>query len=172
VSLSDLINEGNLGLIRAAHKFDETKGIKFISYAAFWIRRHALWHLRASTLIYTPEHAPLFEPTYLTVGELLPNGHVLDPGEAETQSRDAEDHDLDLTIAAALTYLTPREEYIVRRSFGLDGPSEKLVEIGQHLGISRQRVQQLRDVGLRKIQSGQHAAALRDYHEPIDGYVN
>ena len=33
VSLSDLINEGNLGLIRAAHKFDETKGIKFISYA-------------------------------------------------------------------------------------------------------------------------------------------
>src|SRR5207247_3994702 len=39
VSLSDLINEGNLGLIRAAHKFDETKGIKFISYAVCCLKK-------------------------------------------------------------------------------------------------------------------------------------
>src|SRR6266542_4350265 len=45
VSLSDLINEGNLGLIRAAHKFDETKGIKFISYAVWWIRKALLQEL-------------------------------------------------------------------------------------------------------------------------------
>src|SRR5437867_3143467 len=51
VSLSDLINEGNLGLIRAAHKFDETKGIKFISYAVWWIRRAILQALAEQSRI-------------------------------------------------------------------------------------------------------------------------
>src|SRR5262245_54057404 len=51
VSLSDLINEGNLGLIRAAHKFDETKGIKFISYAVFCMKKTILQALAEQSRI-------------------------------------------------------------------------------------------------------------------------
>src|SRR5688500_12478215 len=51
VSLADLINEGNIGLMRAARKFDETKGIKFISYAVWWIRQAILQALAEQSRI-------------------------------------------------------------------------------------------------------------------------
>lgn len=51
VSLADLINEGNIGLMRAAQKFDETKGIKFISYAVWWIRQAILQALAEQSRI-------------------------------------------------------------------------------------------------------------------------
>ncbi len=49
LSLEDLINEGNLGLVKAAHRFDETRGFKFISYAVWWIRQAILQAIAEKT---------------------------------------------------------------------------------------------------------------------------
>ena len=57
VSLSDLINEGNMGLIKAAQKFDETRGFKFISYAVWWIRQAILQSIAEdSNLVRAPQN--------------------------------------------------------------------------------------------------------------------
>ncbi|MFN0178170.1 MAG: RNA polymerase sigma factor RpoD/SigA [Gemmatimonadales bacterium] len=212
VSLSDLINEGNLGLIRAAHKFDETKGIKFISYAVWWIRQAILQALaeqsrivrvplnRAGALHRITRRSSALqqelgrEPTAAEVAEgmdidveevektlSISQNHVsldapLAPGEEnrlldylpDTQNPgpDAETFERALTqsIEEVLASLREREAKILRLYFGLEGPEPMtLEEIGEKLGITRERVRQIKEKALSRLRHVSRSKALESY---------
>jgi RNA polymerase primary sigma factor len=212
VSLSDLINEGNLGLIRAAHKFDETKGIKFISYAVWWIRQAILQALaeqsrivrvplnRAGALHRITRRSSALqqelgrEPTAAEVAEgmdidveevektlSISQNHVsldapLAPGEEnrlldylpDTQNPgpDAETFERALTqsIEEVLSSLREREAKILRLYFGLEGPEPMtLEEIGEKLGITRERVRQIKEKALSRLRHVSRSKALESY---------
>jgi RNA polymerase primary sigma factor len=212
VSLSDLINEGNLGLIRAAHKFDETKGIKFISYAVWWIRQAILQALaeqsrivrvplnragdlhrigkRASALLQElgreATAAEIAEGMDLTVEEVkrtmsIQQTHVsldapVTPGEDnrlldyiaddESQAPDQQifGKALSQVIEESLGALKEREAKIVRLYFGLDGSEPMtLEEIGETLGITRERVRQIKEKALSRLRHVSRARALESF---------
>jgi RNA polymerase primary sigma factor len=212
VSLSDLINEGNLGLIRAAHKFDETKGIKFISYAVWWIRQAILQALaeqsrivrvplnRAGTLHKLGKranqmlqslgreatHAELAIDMSITEEEVahtmsISQTHLsldapLAPGEdnrlldylpdllSQTPDEQTFEKALAESIEEALRSLKEREAKILRLYFGLDGGEPlTLEEIGERLGITRERVRQIKEKALSRLRHISRARALESY---------
>jgi RNA polymerase primary sigma factor len=212
VSLSDLINEGNLGLIRAAHKFDETKGIKFISYAVWWIRQAILQALaeqsrivrvplnRAGTLHRIGKRSSALrqelgrEPTVEEIAEGLDisreevaktlsisQTHLsldapLTPGEdnklldylPDTQNLGPDDETferaLSESIEGVLSTLKEREAKILRLYFGLDGQEPMtLEEIGALLGITRERVRQIKEKALARLRHVSRARALESF---------
>jgi RNA polymerase primary sigma factor len=212
VSLSDLINEGNIGLIRAAKKFDETKGIKFISYAVWWIRQAILQALAEQSRIV---RVPLSrsgavnrigrrssaltqelgrEPTLGEIaGELeLPEEEVTEtlamsqgylsldapliPGEdgqlldyLSDRSSPAPDDEvygqaLRRTIEESLSTLSEREARVLRLYFGLDDVEPLTLEqIGQLFGVTRERVRQIKDKALKRLQHQSRARFLKTY---------
>ncbi len=212
VSLSDLINEGNLGLIRAAHKFDETKGIKFISYAVWWIRQAILQALaeqsrivrvplnRAGTLHRIGKRSSALqqelgrEPTVEEIAEgmdiseeevaktlSISRSHLsldapLTPGEdnklldylPDTQNAgpDEETFERALTdsIEEVLSTLKDREARILRLYFGLEGQEPMtLEEIGSMMGITRERVRQIKEKALARLRHVSRARALESF---------
>ena len=200
LSLADLIEEGNYGLIKAAGRFDETRGFKFISYAVWWIREAILLALaeksrvvrmplnRISTinqvrrtsaqLAQRHERAPKLEEladeleidvekvrealqhTGRTLSMEAPltegDGHCLldrlrgDETPAPDTGLLAESVTLDLE--RRLRRLTPREAEIVRLYYGFGRErGQNLEEIGQHFGVTRERVRQIREEALCKL---------------------
>jgi RNA polymerase primary sigma factor len=212
MALTDLIGEGNVGLLTAARKFDPDQGVKFISYAVWWIRQAILASLArqgrsvrvplnrtadlsrivrtAETLRQdlrrepTPEEIAVATGLTLEVVRALASLNTsdvrldapLDPegdrslidrfiadeqGDAEEQ---AMDRFLSEEIEQALRTLPPRDAKVLRLYFGLDGGREHtLEEIGGMLGVTRERVRQLRDRALKRLREGEVGRALASF---------
>jgi len=210
--LTDLIGEGNVGLLTAARKFDPDQGVKFISYAVWWIRQAILAALARqgrtvrvplnrtadlSRIVRTAEYLRQTlrrEPTPEEIADAtklslevvqslaaLNTGDVrldapLDPdGDRSLIERfiaedlpDTEDQAMDRflsdEIEQALNTLQRRDAKVLRLYFGLDGGREHtLEEIGGMLGVTRERVRQLRDRALKRLRDGDVGKALASF---------
>ena len=137
LSLPDLINEGNVGLIRAAEKFDETRGFKFISYAVWWIRERILQALAEEQKHNSRQLS----------GELPSPDNLIAPSGLSDETASAETN-------RALNMLGERERLIIECTFGINGqPEMTLDEMGERMGLSRQRVRQIREKSIRKLRT-------------------
>ncbi|MBN2200994.1 RNA polymerase sigma factor RpoD/SigA [bacterium] len=212
LSFADLINEGNVGLIKAARRFDETRGFKFISYAVWWIRQSIQQALaehsrvvrlplnRIGTLNRISKACGVLEqefgrdPSISEIAEQMeletqdvidhlslsgkqysldaPMGHdsdtsLLDVVKDEHQSApDARlaAESLQEEIRKALDTLTEREARVIRLYFGLDNSrSMNLEEIGNQIHLTRERVRQIKEKGLKKLRRNSRSGALQQY---------
>ncbi|MEE9133706.1 MAG: RNA polymerase sigma factor RpoD/SigA [Gemmatimonadota bacterium] len=212
VALADLVNEGNLGLIRAAEKFDETRGVKFISYAVWWIRQAILQALaeqsrivrvplnrageihrigkRSSALVQElgrePTVAELAEGLDVDADELyktisIAMAHLsldapLVPGEDNKlldylpdeyrpgPEQQAFEKALRTNVEEALSTLKPREALILRLYYGLDGEDPMTLEqIGEQLGVTRERVRQIKERALARLRHVSRARSLESF---------
>jgi RNA polymerase primary sigma factor len=213
LSLNDLINEGNLGLVKAAQRFDETKGFKFISYAVWWIRQSIIQALAEqsrlvrlplnkigsltkihkefarleqeyqreptaeelavaldlrvedvkSTLSVGSKHtsldAPFVEGESSSLLDVLPNQKA---GGADRELDYSES--LSIELQRALSTLTERQKGVIMLFYGIGVKHPMTLEdIGEHFGLTRERVRQIKDKAIHKLRTATKSKALKAY---------
>lgn len=201
MTLGDLVAEGNLGLMRAVEEFDPDAGVRFSTYAAWWIKQAikraminagqpihipaylvkliAKWRRAARELENelgrpptVPEMAKRLEitakkaeivrqglvavnaPSQMGVDETQGLSEMLAGDESELPERGLMDASVRPMVEKLLTRLEPRERKILELRFGLDGhegPQRTFKEIGQVIGLTRERVRQLEKKALAEL---------------------
>lgn len=211
--LSDLINEGNLGLLKAARRFDEERGYRFISYAVWWIRQSIMQALLdKSRTIRLPQNQTAVLIKINRARVQLQQAGVVDPRPGQLAEHlglkraevvqalradhtevalddlgaDGDDRPLaevleDTTQAApdmavmerglredvrrALAVLSPREAQVVVMYFGLGwDDAQTLQVIGERLGLTRERIRQIKEKALAKLRQSHCHGVLQDYY--------
>jgi len=212
LTLPDLINEGNVGLIKAAQKFDETRGFKFISYAVWWIRQSILQALaEQSRIVRLPlnqvgsiNKIQRFLSQFQQINQREPSNEEMEKelgltsdrivaimnASGKYRSMDApmtSDEDsnnlyevlenmdiqpadselmkesLKVEIDRTLRTLSDRESIIIKYFYGIGVPEYTLQEIGDEIGLTRERVRQIKERALRRLQHNVRSKHLRSY---------
>ncbi|MCF1192945.1 RNA polymerase sigma factor RpoD/SigA [Mangrovimonas sp. AS39] len=212
LKLPDLINEGNAGLVKAAKRFDETRGFKFISYAVWWIRQSILQALAEqarivrlplnkigsinkinkafSTLEQVHERPPSAEEIakeldmtvtdvkqsiknsgrHLSMDAPLKEGEdsslydVVKSGESPNPDKDLMRDSLNVEINRALDTLSQREADVIRLYYGISNEQPmSLEEIGETFGLTRERVRQIKEKGIRRLRHTSKNKILKTY---------
>jgi RNA polymerase primary sigma factor len=211
--MEDLVNEGNIGLMKAARRFDVDRGYKFISYAVWWIRQAILVSLsqgsrivrlplNRSNLLYkigrtsreldqqmgrAPTTEEIAEQVGVTAEEVeqtmrIANHHVSldtamsDDGDDQSYLAQLEDEEsagpdehldglmLGESTARALRTLNDREREILQLYFGLGGREPLTLEdIGKRLGLTRERIRQIKEQAIQKLRHSSRSKYLRDF---------
>ena len=212
LGLTDLIDEGNIGLVKAAEKFDETRGFKFISYAVWWIRQSILQAIaEQSRIVRLPlnqvgalskinseiskfEQENQRRPSVQELSSLTnidetkidqtikaDNHHmsidapfqedddnsmadVLASGEDSRADKQVDYESMAKELDTVLrNVLKDREITIVRECFGIGCHEKGLEEIGDQLGLTRERVRQIREKSIVKLRESGYAKLLIKY---------
>tara|TARA_B110000046_G_C13010069_1_gene406265 strand:- start:232 stop:1092 length:861 start_codon:yes stop_codon:yes gene_type:complete len=212
LKLEDLIAEGNIGLIIAAKRFDETKGFKFISYAVWWIRQSIMQAIaensrvvrlplnKVSAIQKVAQASASLEqkferpPSNDEIGELLESNpesvgnlfiysqkqvsvdaplmegednsllNVMANTDSDVPTDTLMHESLRSDIERVLVNLKEREADVLRLSFGLNGvPPMTLEEIANNLGLTRERIRQIREKGLRSLRKKTNSHLLKNY---------
>lgn len=161
VPISDLISEGNMGLIYAIDKFDENKDVKFISYAVWWVRHYMIDAIKRKKLkssIETFENEA-FNENYENIGidddedEDIVNSDVIFSDLSDKKM--SEIHDMQVSaVENIMSTLTSREELVIDYYYGLNGKEKlNLIEIGSKMGISSERARQIKNQSIKKMRS-------------------
>lgn len=212
LTLTDLIDEGNIGLIKAAERFDETRGFKFISYAVWWIRQSILQAIaEQSRIVRLPlnqvgslnkvnheinkfEQENLRRPSVEEIADrtgvdeekisqsMAASGHhvsidapfgddddnamvdVMSSGDDSRTDKLVDHESMAMELKQVLgQVLKERERQIVCACFGIGEPEKGLEEIGDKMGLTRERVRQIREKSISKLRESGYVKILMKY---------